>query len=199
MIYKGIKYLSKFKFSNKILEYYRLFQNTEYFFIFTLAVFVGILTGLAEVLLIQLIHFTSFFFFPGNGTTILEKITNSPWYIVVTLPILGFIISVFVNKIYFKKSTTHGVASIIESVLLRSGFIKPSHPFLKGFTSAITIGTGGSVGPEGPAAYLGAGIGSSVSQFFGVSSQRMKTMLPLAQVPELPPLSLHQLPVLYSQ
>jgi len=177
LISRALKYLQRYKHNTLLIYWYEKFIDTEYMFIFTLAVFIGLLTGLVEVFLIQLIHFTSHLFFTGHGKTILEKISNSPWYLVLILPTLGIMVSVFINKLYFQKSTTHGVASIIEAVLLRSGIIQIFKPILRGFTTAITIGTGGSVGPEGPAAYLGAGIGSSISQFFNVNPRRTKTLV----------------------
>jgi CIC family chloride channel protein len=160
-----------------ISEYYNLLINTEYFFIFGLAIIVGIITGFAEVFLKFLIKVASEFFYVGEGKTILEKVSNTSWYLIILFPIIGLISSQLINHFFFKKSKTHGVSQVIESILFRNGLIKPLDPWIKALTSAITIGTGGSVGPEGPAIYLGAGVGSTISQLFKVSTRRMKTLV----------------------
>lgn len=161
----------------KLTYYYETLVNTEYLFIFSLAIIVGIITGFAEVFLKFLITKASEFFYTGSGTTILEKVSNTKWYFIIILPTIGIILSQLINHFLFKKSKTHGVSQVIESILFRNGLIKPLSPWIKALTSAITIGTGGSVGPEGPAIYLGAGVGSTISQVFMVSTRRMKTLV----------------------
>ena len=116
-------------------------------------------------------------FFTGDGKNVLEKIQNSPWYLILIIPTIGLLVSRAINSIFQDKSYTHGIAKIIESILVNRCIIKPIVPIAKATNSAITIGMGGSVGPEGPAAYLGAGLGSGIGQLFKVNTQRIKTLV----------------------
>lgn len=161
----------------KVNETYKQFVNTEYMFVFTLAVILGIVTGFAEVGLKLLIKEFSYLFFPGNGKGVLEQISNSPWYLILLIPTIGLLLSRFINSLFKDKTHTHGIAKIIESILINRGIIKPLVPIVKAFNSAITIGMGGSVGPEGPAAYLGAGLGSGIGQLFKANSRRIRTLV----------------------
>ncbi len=158
-------------------DIYKQFVNTEYLFLFTLATILGIITGFAEVGLKMLIKEFSYLFFPGDGKGVLEQISNSPWYLILLIPTIGLLISKFINNLFKDKTHTHGIAKIIESILVNRGIIKPFVPIVKAINSAITIGMGGSVGPEGPAAYLGAGLGSGIGQLFKVNSQRIRTLV----------------------
>ncbi len=166
--------LSKYIFNKQIIEKY---YHSEYLLVFTLAIIIGIITGFAEVGLKELIKYFSGLFFPGEGNNVLSEISNSPWYLVLTLPAIGIVLSKFINELYFKEQKTHGVANVIETIISRRGVMNPIASFIKAFTSAITIGTGGSVGPEGPAVHLGAGIGSGISQLFKVNTTRMRTLV----------------------
>ena len=65
----------------------------------------------------------------------------------------------------------------MQAVLLKGGQIRPRVAFLKTLVSTITIGTGGSVGREGPIVQIGSSLGSLVGQFFQISSKRMKTLV----------------------
>lgn len=163
--------------NHKLEEIYKQFVTTEYIFIFSLAILLGLITGIAEVGLKIIIKEFSYLFFPGTGNNVLQQISNSPWYLVLTIPTLGLLISRFINSLFKDKTHTHGIAKIIESILINRGIIKPFVPIVKGINAAITIGMGGSVGPEGPAAYLGAGLGSGIGQLFKVNSQRIRTLV----------------------
>lgn len=165
------------KFNNRFLKFYKQFVTTEYIFVFSLAILLGLVTGIAEVGLKILIKEFSSLFFPGTGKNVLQQISNSPWYLVLLIPTIGLLISRFINSLFKDKTHTHGIAKIIESILINRGIIKPIVPVVKGINAAITIGMGGSVGPEGPAAYLGAGLGSGIGQLFKVNSQRLRTLV----------------------
>lgn len=156
-------------------EVYQSISQTEYVFVFALAIIVGLLTGFAEVILKLIIEFFTDLFF-SNTTTSENKFQDYTWVFLVILPSIGFIITQLLMQVLSIKSKMHGVSQVIYSILLKHGLIKPIAPITEGITSAITIGTGGSVGPEGPAIYLGAGIGSLVSKIFRVNPKRMQIL-----------------------
>lgn len=156
-------------------EVYQSISQTEYVFVFALAIIVGLLTGFAEVILKLIIEFFTDLFF-SNNTTSENKFKDYTWVFLVILPSIGFIITQLLMQVLSIKAKMHGVSQVIYSILLKHGLIKPIAPITEGITSAITIGTGGSVGPEGPAIYLGAGIGSLVSKIFRVNPKRMQIL-----------------------
>ncbi len=81
--------------------------------------------------------------------------------------------------IYFlaPEAKGHGVPEVMQAILLRGGTIRPRVAFIKAIASAISIGTGGSVGREGPIIQIGSSIGSMVGQFLRVPSKRLKTLV----------------------
>ena len=152
---------------DKFSENYKQLAHTE----------LGVITGFAEVGLKLLIKEFSYLFFPGEGKGVLKQISNSPWYLMILIPTFGLLISRYINSFFKDKTHTHGIAKVIESILVNRGIIKPVVPIVKAINSAITIGMGGSVGPEGPAAYLGAGLGSGIGQLFRANTQRIRTLV----------------------
>jgi len=156
-------------------EVYQSISQTEYVFVFALAIIVGLLTGFAEVILKLIIEFFTDLFFSNNITSG-NKFKDYTWVFLVILPSIGFIITQLLIQVLSIKAKMHGVSQVIYSILLKHGLIKPIAPITEGITSAITIGTGGSVGPEGPAIYLGAGIGSIISKIFNVNPRRMQIL-----------------------
>jgi len=166
---------SKNQYRNLGKEVYQSISQTEYVFVFSLAIIIGILTGFAEVLLKLLIEFFTNFFF-HNNFLLSNQFPNYFLIFLVILPSIGFIITQLIMHFFLIQPKFHGVSQVIYSILVKHGLIKPIAPIIEGFTSAITIGTGGSVGPEGPAIYLGAGIGSFISKIFNVNPRRMQIL-----------------------
>ncbi|MBW1941198.1 MAG: chloride channel protein, partial [Deltaproteobacteria bacterium] len=81
--------------------------------------------------------------------------------------------------VYFlaREAKGHGVPEVMEAVALRSGVIRKRIVLVKSLASAISIGTGGSVGREGPIVQIGSAIGSSLGQILGVSGDRIRTLV----------------------
>ena len=72
------------------------------------------------------------------------------------------------------KVNGYGFTKFLKKVNLEGGVIKFRNVFIKIVSTALTIGTGGSAGVEGPIAQVGGALGSQVGQFFRVSGVRMK-------------------------
>jgi len=141
-----------------------------------LAVMVGLATGFGAIgfrYLIELFQFTAY----GAEGDFLELAQSTRWYFRVWIPALGGL--VVGPLVYFlaREAKGHGVPEVMEAVTLRSGVIRKRVVFVKSFASAICIGTGGSVGREGPIVQIGSGIGSSIGQVFGVSADRIRTLV----------------------
>jgi len=140
------------------------------------AIFIGILAGFGALLIRVMIKGISDFVFPGEGS-LLANIIATPWYLKILIPAAGGLIVGPLIYFFAREAKGHGVPEVMQSILLKGGVIRPRVAAIKAVTSAITIGTGGSVGREGPIVQIGSSIGSTVGQFLRVSNQRMKTFV----------------------
>jgi CIC family chloride channel protein len=99
-----------------------------------------------------------------------------PW-IVVALPALGGLASGMLVYWLAPEAEGHGTDAAIDAFHRKLGRIRPRVPLVKLATSAITIGTGGSGGREGPIAQIGAGFGSFLATRLGLSSRDRRLLL----------------------
>ncbi len=137
------------------------------------AVIVGIGAGFGAVAFKFLVEAAQKFAFEDVGS----YLTNiNPWLIIL-IPITGGLITGPIIFHFAREAKGHGVPEVMEAVALRGGRIRPQVGLVKAVASAICIGTGGSVGSEGPIAQIGAALGSTVGQFFKLSEDKTKTLV----------------------
>ncbi|MCH7769917.1 MAG: chloride channel protein [Bacteroidetes bacterium] len=160
----------------KTLALFKRFQLTEHTFMIIIAIVIGVLTGFAAIAIRALILWVSEISFTGTGSY-LENILNTSWYWILIVPIVGGLIVGPIIYFFAPEAKGHGVPEVMQAILLKGGAIRPRVAFVKTITSAITIGTGGSVGREGPIIQIGSSLGSMVGQFFRVPSRRLKTLV----------------------
>lgn len=141
-----------------------------------IAIIIGILGGFAGIGIRTMILWISELSF-GAGNNFLENVMNTSWYWILIIPAIGGLIVGPIIYFFAPEAKGHGVPEVMEAILLKGGAIRPRVAFLKAVASAITIGTGGSVGREGPIIQIGSSIGSTVGQFFRVPSKRLKTLV----------------------
>ncbi len=98
-----------------------------------------------------------------------------PW-VLFFLPALGGLISGTIVYLLAPEAEGHGTDSVIEAYHQKAGRIRARVPFVKAVSSALTIGSGGSGGREGPIAQMGAGVGSILANLFHLSD-RDRTLL----------------------
>jgi len=141
-----------------------------------LAIMVGLAGGFGAVgfrLLINFFQNVSY----GSADEMLGVVTGLVWYYKLWIPALGGLI--VGPLVYFgaREAKGHGVPEVMEAVALRSGLIRKRLVVIKSLASALTIGTGGSVGREGPIVQIGSAIGSSIGQLTKVSADRLRTLV----------------------
>ena len=141
-----------------------------------LAVIVGLAGGLGAVgfrYLIFLFQSISY----GSDGNLLDLAQATPWYLRIWVPAAGGL--VVGPLVYFlaREAKGHGVPEVMEAVALRSGIIRKRIVLIKSLASAICIGTGGSVGREGPIVQIGSAIGSSIGQMLKISAVRIRTLV----------------------
>lgn len=105
-----------------------------------------------------------------------EEKPFSPWLIVVVIAAGGLCSGVIVYT-FAPEAEGHGTDAAIESFHHKRGFVRARIPLIKMLTSAITIGTGGSGGREGPIAQIGAGFGSFLATQLKLSARDRRIML----------------------
>jgi CIC family chloride channel protein len=137
------------------------------------ALLVGIGTGLAAIIfnyLIQGMEWVGFDWFPR---------VTAAWgsaYVVI-VPTLGGLLVGPMIYFYAREAKGHGVPEVMEAVALRGGRIRPIVAIVKSVASAISIGTGGSAGREGPIVQVGSALGSTLGQKLNFSDDRIRNLV----------------------
>jgi chloride channel protein, CIC family len=135
----------------------------------------GILTGAATIPFVELIKFVQRLAI-GSGGMPLSIIPHLHWYHVLLVPAAGGLIVGPLIRILAPEAEGHGVPEVIEAVAIGGGRIRKRVAAVKSVASAVTIGTGGSVGREGPIVQIGAAVGSALGQFLRLPPEQLKTL-----------------------
>ncbi len=149
---------------------------TEHTFMIIVAIIIGVLAGFSAIGIRAMIKFFSDISFPGTGN-LLENIISTPWYLIIIIPVVGGLIVGPIIYYLAPEAKGHGVPEVMQAILLKGGQIRGRVAVVKAVASAISIGTGGSVGREGPIIQIGSSLGSVVGQFLRVSPKRLKTLV----------------------
>jgi CIC family chloride channel protein len=144
----------------------------------TLAIIIAALTGGIARFLVSLIDFFTNLFFYGRISPLHSSPENHHLGIwVVAIPVLGGLIVGFMARYGSKAIRGHGIPEAMEQILTNDSKIKPIITFLKPISSAISIGTGGPFGAEGPIIATGGALGSTIGQFLRISPDERKILL----------------------
>ncbi|MFA9474308.1 MAG: chloride channel protein, partial [Filomicrobium sp.] len=100
-----------------------------------------------------------------------------PFWQVILAPAIGGLIVGFLLDRYMPGRRAHGVADVIEARALHNSHIDPKTGFFSALLSAISIGSGASVGREGPIVHLGATLAAMVEDYFKLSPGARRTLL----------------------
>ena len=155
------------------LDYTEVSQAT---YMIVLAGIVGILAGFGAVGFRMLIEFFQELA-TGSSTDIIPTLLNMPWYKKLIIPVCGAIIVGPLIYFFAPEAKGHGVPEVMHDVALKNGVIRQRVVVVKSLASAITIGTGGSVGREGPIVQIGSALGSTIGQWLKVSPERLKILV----------------------
>jgi CIC family chloride channel protein len=141
-----------------------------------LATIVGLAGGFGAIGFRYLIDLFQTITYGAKGN-LLEVVTATPWYWKVWVPALGGM--VVGPLVYFlaREAKGHGVPEVMDAVALRKGVIRKRVVLVKSLASAVSIGTGGSAGREGPIVQIGSAIGSTIGQLLKVSAERIRTLV----------------------
>jgi CIC family chloride channel protein len=141
-----------------------------------LAVIVGLAGGFGAVGFRHLINFFQVLAY-GSDENLLDLAQSIPWYMKIWVPAAGGLVVGPLVYFFAREAKGHGVPEVMEAVALKSGIIRKRIVFVKSLASAICIGTGGSVGREGPIVQIGSAIGSVIGQVLKISGDRIRTLV----------------------
>src|SRR6184192_1284890 len=95
----------------------------------------------------------------------------------VLVPVAGALVIGVMARYGSERIRGHGIPEAIEAILINGSSVEPKVALLKPLSSAISIGSGGPFGAEGPIIMTGGAVGSLIAQFFHLTSAERKTLL----------------------
>jgi CIC family chloride channel protein len=152
----------------------KLSLGNEDLFMLLIAVIIGLIAGAGNIIFRHMISFFQWIFYGDASEYALETFKNTPSWKIIIIPAIGGLL-VGLISISFKFAKGHGVPDVMRAMALNRN-ISPFVAIVKSLSSAITLGSGGSAGREGPIVQIGAAIGSGVGRFFNFSTNRMRTV-----------------------
>lgn len=163
-----------------IREAFDRFQSrlgrTEQIYIVIIAIVIGLLGGLGAVAFRRFILFVQNSLWQSETLT-LDYLRSLPAWWKIAVPAGGGLIVGFIIHRFAREAKGHGVPEVMEAVALHGGRIRPRVVIAKLIASGISIGSGGSVGREGPIVQIGSSIGSAIGQWLHVGERRLRTLV----------------------
>jgi CIC family chloride channel protein len=168
------------RFHERVLAVRRSLRISDTTWLLLLAALAGLLAGLGSIAFHYLISVFQYLAFgTANHAGMLDAVTRAegyPWWRIVIAPAVGGLVVGPLIYFFAREAKGHGVPAVIRAVHERGGRISPIIALVKTVASAITLGSGGSLGREGPVVQIGASLGSAVGQFLGVTPRQMKML-----------------------
>jgi H+/Cl- antiporter ClcA len=143
-----------------------------------LAIGIGLVGAvLAKGLLALIAIATNVFFFGRLSTAAVTPADAHLGAFVLLVPVIGGLIIGLIARYGSDRIRGHGIPEAIEAILMNGSRVQPKVAILKPLSSAISIGSGGPFGAEGPIIMTGGAFGSVIAQFFHLTSAERKTLL----------------------
>ena len=143
-----------------------------------LAIVIGFVAAFVAAGLLKLIGLcTNLFFFQRVSTELVSPAGHHLGPFVVLVPVVGALIIGVMARYGSERIRGHGIPEAIEAILMHGSRVEPKVALLKPLSSAISIGSGGPFGAEGPIIMTGGAFGSLVAQLFHLTSNERKTLL----------------------
>jgi H+/Cl- antiporter ClcA len=152
--------------------------NTRLLTIAAIALVIGVISAYLALALLTLINFsTNLFFFQRLSTATATPATHTLGAFVILVPVVGALIIGLMARYGSERIRGHGIPEAIEAILINGSRVEPKVAILKPLSSAISIGSGGPFGAEGPIIMTGGAVGSLLAQFLHLTSAERKTLL----------------------
>ena len=149
--------------------------------LWVLSILVGVVAGLGAVAFRALISFFHNLLFLGKVSATYNANAHtppSPWgAFVILVPVAGAAGVAFLVKNFAPEAKGHGVPEVMDAVYHRRGIIRPVVSIVKALASSLSIGSGGSIGREGPIIQIGSSFGSTVGQVLNLPAWQRITLI----------------------
>jgi chloride channel protein, CIC family len=143
-----------------------------------LAVAVGALgAGVSLALLDMIGFFTNLFYYQRLSVHLVSPDANTLGALAVVIPIGGGLIVGIMARFGSEQIRGHGIPEAMERILVNGSRVQPRLAVLKPISSAVSIGTGGPFGAEGPIILTGGALGSIVGQLFRLTAAERRSLL----------------------
>ena len=143
-----------------------------------LAIVIGFASAYIALALLRLIGvFTNLFFFQRWSSSLASPAANHLGLWEVAVPVAGALIVGLMARYGSDRIRGHGIPEAIEAILMNGSKLEPKVAVLKPLSSAISIGSGGPFGAEGPIIMTGGAFGSMIAQLFRLTATERKTLL----------------------
>ncbi len=143
-------------------------------FLVVLAVLIGIVTALAAVSFHELIDLIRNAVY---GHILPTDLYGRHIWLLLVLPAAGGLVVGLANTVFNRGKAAHGVVDVMETVTRSRGWLRPVAALETIFASAVTIGTGGSAGAEGPIVQIGAAISSGFGRAFAMAGPYVPVLI----------------------
>ena len=148
------------------------------FLIAFIAIAIGVLSTYVALALLKLINlFTNIFYFHKLDFSFTSPSNNTLGLLAVAVPIVGALVIGLMARYGSERIRGHGIPEALEAILVGGSRVQPRVALLKPLSSAISIGSGGPFGAEGPIIMTGGAFGSLIAQLFKLTSAERKTLL----------------------
>lgn len=143
-----------------------------------LAIVIGFMAAYVAWFLLKLIGlFTNIFYYQRTDTALSSPAGNHLGMFAILVPVIGSLIVGVMARHGSERIRGHGIPEAIEAILMNGSRVSPRLAVLKPVSAAISIGSGGPFGAEGPIIMTGGAFGSLIAQFFHLTSAERKTLL----------------------
>ncbi|MDG4476657.1 chloride channel protein [Thiovibrio frasassiensis] len=149
----------------------------ENFRVTAIAACIGLAAGAVNILFRTTVALVHEHIFVGGSA--LLGLANGGLYLLLLplIPVCGMVLLIPLSLLFPGEVNGYGFPKFLRQVNLEGGIVRFRTIVIKILSCALTIGTGGSAGVEGPIAQVGGAVGSQVGQFFRVSGSRMKVFI----------------------
>jgi chloride channel protein, CIC family len=137
----------------------------------------GLSAGISLALLDMIGLFTNLFYYHRLSVQLVSPALNTLGAVAVVVPVAGGLIVGIMARFGSEQIRGHGIPEAMERILINGSKVQPRLAVLKPISSAISIGTGGPFGAEGPIILTGGAVGSIVGQLFHLTAAQRRALL----------------------
>lgn len=156
----------------KKFHIWRMRHFSEHTYLLVISALVGIISGVAAVLLKTLVHITNKWVMNGSHSSLLNANV-----MILIYPAIGILLTILFVKFVIKRPIGHGIPHVLFAISRKKSKLPSSNMYSSLIASTLTVAFGGSVGLEAPIVSTGSAIGSNLGRFFRISRQGLTILL----------------------